>query len=131
EEERFGCQSAGQSHPLPFPAGKLLDPAVGQSGNLKDREHGADPFPPARGGETPDLNAVLNVFSNSQVGEKRIILKNKTDPPFGHGDGSQVPAVENNPSVVGLEQTGDQPQQGSFPTPAGSDQRKKLPLRHG
>ena len=76
------------------------------------------------------FGAVFNVFPDRQVGKERIILKNKTDPPFSYGDRGQVLPVEDDPAPVGLDQAGDQTKEGRFPTATGPDQRKKLSLGH-
>jgi len=74
------------------------------------------------------LQAELDVRGSSHVPKDRIILKDKAHPTLLGRNVGDVSPLQQDPSVIGAEQAGDEPQDSALAASARSEQHEKLAI---
>lgn len=77
-------------------------------------------------GHTFEAQTKTDVLRNREVREKGEVLKNEEDFLFFGGFSIELFAIDTDLAVIGLVESGDQPQQSRFPTTTGAKDREKL-----
>ena len=127
-------QGAGQRDALLLSAGQLFGVAAAELGQLHQLQQFVDAArdrrligpPPPR----PAAQAERDVLGHRHVLEQRVMLEHETDVAFAQAEPGRVVFAEQDLAAVGMQQSGDHPQQRGLARTGRAEQRDQLAGRH-
>jgi len=121
-------QGAGQGDALLLSAAQLADPTFPVSRQPHLGQGLFDASLDLVFGAFPDLQSEGDVFHDSHMGEKGVILEHHARVPPVGGKVRNIVAVEEDPPLRRMVKAGDHPKDGRFSASAGAQQGEKLPF---
>src|SRR5581483_4392516 len=132
EEQDGGVQDqgAGERHPLLLPAGELRGPPATEPLEPDERERLGDLPPGLLLGHVLVAEPEPDVLLDREVREQRVVLEHRVHVSLVRRDLGHVDAVEQDLSLVGPLEPGDEPERGGLAASGGREGREELPRRH-